>query len=222
MREGLGWFRAGGIIGEILVVGPSPVSIAEETAELGITIVVADGQWLQVVLDRKKSLKNRVKIHVKIDSGMVRIGLRYEQALRHLLATVEQSEDVIINGAFTHFSCADRVYSLETEKQFEKFMDLVRLLPENPSLIHASNSAATLLYPKYGLDAVCFGIILYGVAPFEVVQDHLPFKLESELAFVKLVEKNADCRYNLYGSMYGKVSGKICNRGESSADWATR
>ena len=74
------------------------------------------------------------------------------------------------------------------------FMELVQTLPEKPRLVHASNSAATLLYPEYALDAVRFGIGLYGIAPSEYVGGKLPFHLErslqieSELAYVKLLE----------------------------------
>lgn len=193
--------RTGGISGEILVMGPSPVSFVEKAAVLGITITVADGQWLQAVLDSKRCLGKPVKMHVKIDSGMGRIGLRDEKELRHLLKLVEQAKQVVVDGVFTHFACADQVDSKKTDKQFERFMELVRLFPKKPRFIHASNSAATLLYPKYGLDAVRFGISLYGVAPSDFVQKHLPFQLEkalileSELAFVKLMEKNQAISY---------------------------
>ena len=157
--------------------------------------------WIKEFLNRKKSLKKPVKIHMKIDSGMGRIGLRDEKELRKLLSVVEQSKDVLVDGVFTHFACADQADSKATEKQFEKFMDLVRIFPKKPRLIHASNSAATLLYPKYALDAVRFGISLYGVAPSDFVQDHLPFQLgkaltlESELVFVKQVRKNQGISY---------------------------
>ena len=68
-----------------------------------------------------------------------------------------------------------RIKQLE---QFKMFMELVRTLPEKPRLVHASNSAATLLYPEYALDAVRFGIGLYGIAPSEYVGGKLPFLLK--------------------------------------------
>ncbi len=69
----------------------------------------------------------------------------------------------------------------------------MQTLPEKPRLVHASNSAATLLYPEYALDAVRFGIGLYGIAPSEYVGGKLPFRLEkslrieSELALCEVV-----------------------------------
>lgn len=193
--------RAEGINGEILVMGPSPFSFVEEAAALGITITVADGHWLHAAHDIAKSWRGRVKVHVKIDCGMGRIGIRDEKGLSNLLSAAEQSNRFHVDGAFTHFSCADQADPKETEKQFEKFMEFVRLFPEKPRVIHASNSAAALLYPQYGLDAVRFGISMYGVSPSEYVQDHLLFplekalELESELAFVKRVKEKETISY---------------------------
>ena len=81
------------------------------------------------------------------------------------------------------------------------FMEFVELFPEKPRLVHASNSAATLLYPDYKLDAIRFGIGLYGIAPSEFVQQKLPFplkralSLETELAYVKRLEKGGSVSY---------------------------
>ncbi len=136
----------------------------------------------------------QLRIHVKIDSGMGRIGLRDEDALQSLMSVVNSSEQVLLDGIFTHFACADEENPESTEEQFTSFMSLVQTLSEKPRLVHVSNSAATLLYPEYALDAVRFGIGLYGIAPSEYVGGKLPFRLEkslrieSELAYVKLLE----------------------------------
>jgi len=192
--------RKGGVSGDILVMGPSPISFAEEAAALGITVTVSDGKWLEVALGHKHFEKT-LKIHVKIDSGMGRIGLQDDKALQHLIDIAGRYEHVVIDGAFTHFSCADQQDSKDTAEQFAKFMKIVSLFPEKPRLIHASNSAATLLYPEYALDAVRFGISLYGIAPSDFVQKRLPFELEkafvleTELAFVKLLKKGNTISY---------------------------
>ncbi|MEK5068315.1 alanine racemase [Sporosarcina sp. FSL K6-1508] len=186
--------RVAGISGDILVMGPSPLMFAEKAAELGITITVSSAEWLQSALDISESFKRPLKVHVKVDSGMGRIGLRDVDALRSLASVIERSNQVLLDGIFTHFACADEENPVSTEEQFKMFMKLVQTLPEKPRLVHASNSAATLLYPEYALDAVRFGIGLYGIAPSEYVGGKLPFRLErsfvleSELAYVKLLE----------------------------------
>lgn len=186
--------RMAGISGDILVMGPSPLVFAEKAAELGIILTVSSAEWLQSALDVSEKFMQQLKIHVKIDSGMGRIGLRDEGALRSLMSVVNSSKQVLLHGIFTHFACADEENTENTEEQFIKFMRLVQTLSEKPRLVHASNSAASLLYPEYALDAVRFGIGLYGIAPSEYVGGKLPFRLErslrieSELAYVKLLE----------------------------------
>jgi alanine racemase len=186
--------RVAGISGDILVMGPSPLVFAEKAAELGITITVSGVEWLRSALEGSESFTRKLKVHVKVDSGMGRIGLKDADALRSLVSFIDHSEQVILDGIFTHFACADEESPVSTEEQFTMFMKLVRVLPEKPRFVHASNSAATLLYPDYALDAVRFGIGLYGIAPSEYVGGKLPFRLEkslrieSELAYVKLLE----------------------------------
>ena len=73
------------------------------------------------------------------------------------------------------FSCADDGYRDRTAKQFNLFTEFADSLQKKPRLLHVSNSAATLLYPEYALDAVRVGIGLYGTAPSEYVGGKLPF-----------------------------------------------
>ena len=90
---------------------------------------------------------------------MGRIGLRDAECTSiHLCRSSNSSKQVLMDGIFTHFACADEEDPDKTEEQFTMFMELVQTLPEKPRLVHASNSAATLLYPEYALDAVRFGI----------------------------------------------------------------
>ena len=186
--------RVAGISGDILVMGPSPLAFAEKAAKLGIVITVYSAEWLQAAIGVSATFVQPLKIHVKIDSGMGRIGLRDAGELQSLVDIVDKSEFVLMDGIFTHFACADEQDPDRTQEQFATFMQLVNTLPKKPRLIHASNSAATLLYPEYALDAVRFGIGLYGIAPSEYVGGKLPFQLkkafqlESELAYVKLLE----------------------------------
>lgn len=208
--------RMAGIEGDILVMGPSPIIFAEKAAELGITIAVFEAEWLRAALKNSHRFKKQLKIHVKIDSGMGRIGLRDVASLQALMSVVDCSQDVQLDGIFTHFSCAEEENSGRTEEQFKLFMGLVQILPEKPRLVHASNSAATLLYPEYALDAVRFGISLYGIAPSEYVEEKLPFQLErsfqmeSELAHVKLLEAGSRISYGgTYETMEDEWIGTI-------------
>ncbi|KAA0948420.1 alanine racemase [Sporosarcina sp. ANT_H38] len=197
--------RVAGISGDILVMGPSPLLFAEKAAELRIMLTVSSAEWLQSALETTGSFVQQLKIHVKLDTGMGRIGIRDACELQSLVSAINNSNQVLLDGIFTHFACADEESPEVTKEQFSMFIELVKTLPEKPRLVHASNSAATLLYPEYALDAVRFGIGLYGIAPSEYVGGKLPFGLEksfrfeSELAFVKLLEMG---RRISYGGTY--------------------
>ncbi|MDN4606328.1 alanine racemase [Sporosarcina highlanderae] len=192
--------RNRGITADILVMGPSPVEVADKAAVLGIHITVSDTEWLREAI-LKIGSGFSLKVHVKIDSGMGRIGLRDEKSLNDLVDVIKGTTAIRLEGAFTHFACADEEDSKKTEVQFNRFMDLVDAFPERPKHIHASNSAAALLYPDYALDAVRFGIGMYGIPPSRYVETRLPFDLkrsftlETELAYVKFLEKGSGVSY---------------------------
>lgn len=193
--------REKGIESDILVMAPTTVAFAEKAADLGITVTVSDALWLQKVMPKTRHWKNRLKIHVKIDCGMGRVGVRDQASLLSIIQLIQEDEQFQLEGAFTHFPCADDGCIETTKLHFDKFKEMLQVFPEKPKLVHASNSAATLLYPEYGLDAVRFGISLYGIAPSREVQEKLPFplvpalSLESELSFVKKVEKGQAISY---------------------------
>jgi len=201
--------RDNGVEGDILVMGHSPIAFAKEAARLDIMIAVPNAEWLQAALVHEREFIKPLKIHIKVDSGMGRMGLRDAEALKALEETSRSTTQLIIDGIFTHFACADVEDPTSATEQFEMFIGLVNLLNEKPRLIHAANSAATLLYPSYAVDAVRFGISLYGIPPSEFVGTRLPFELERSLALeteivqVKLLEENKSVSY---GSTY-KTSG---------------
>ncbi|QTD39575.1 alanine racemase [Sporosarcina sp. Te-1] len=193
--------REGGISADILVMGPSPVEFASQALQEDITVTVSDASWVAESAERLYDKSGKLKIHIKVDSGMGRIGLRSKEQLQSLLNEVGKSDKIMIDGIFTHFACADESDPSPTEEQFETFIRMVEEMPEKPRLVHASNSAATLLYPDFALDAVRFGISLYGVAPSPYTNTKLPFPLEramtieTELAYVKLLPKGNRISY---------------------------
>lgn len=193
--------RNNGVLGDVLVMAPTPVVFAKKAAELDITVAVPGVEWLKEVFTEQKQFKKPLKIHMKIDCGMGRVGLRDAEVLHSMVAIIKQCENIILDGVFTHFPCADDGCRSTTEKQCEVFKGFVELLPEKPRLVHVSNSAAALLYPEYGFDAVRFGISMYGIAPSEYVAENLPFPLqralvvESELSNVKQLEKGSAISY---------------------------
>lgn len=185
---------------DILVMGPSPVSFVQAATDLEITLTVTSAGWVEQV-NALPEFRQKCKVHVKIDSGMGRIGVRTEDELDRLLEKLRAAGRFEVDGAFTHFARADEEDAGPTEQQFAKFMLLVAHFREKPRIVHAANSAATLVFPEYALDAVRFGISLYGIAPSAVVAQKLPFSLEkamtieTELAYVKKLPAGEQISY---------------------------
>lgn len=104
--------------------------------------------------------------HLKLDTGMGRIGLRTEEDVHAVLASLHDCSAVHLTGVFTHFADADGVDEHYTRMQLERFQSLTRLLPQG-ILRHCANSAAIHRLPEATMDMVRAGISLYGYPPVE-------------------------------------------------------
>ena len=189
--------RDAGIKEDILILGPTPPSFFEKAGECNLTLTAYSLDWVFATKDIKKPLK----VHVKIDSGMGRIGFTEYDDLKKAITFMQKHPWVEITGAFTHFATADEEQADYYNEQVNKFNHMLEAFEERPTLVHTSNSAAALRYPENALDAVRFGISMYGIAPSSWLNDHLPFSLEpalslyTEIAHVKKVHKGASIGY---------------------------
>ena len=186
---------------DILVLGASPVSFAPYAAANNILLTVFSAQWIR---EAHQLLTNNdlLKLHIKIDSGMGRIGVTDEQQLQQLLDAIHAANSFQIDGIFTHFATADEEDTTYFDNQIKRFEQLLATLPVKPRLVHIANTATALLKDsKLQYDAVRFGISMYGLAPSPYVAQHLPFPikealtLESELVHVKLLRKGESVGY---------------------------
>lgn len=109
-------------------------------------------------------------IHIKLDTGMSRIGFPADERCFEPIARIAGMKNLKIEGAFTHFARADEMDSDSTPHQFERFMNTIAVLRERGidiPRIHAANSPATLLRPDVQLDAVRVGDVLFGLCPVD-------------------------------------------------------
>ena len=193
--------RAAGITAELLVLGASPATFLQVASEQNITLTAYSLQWVLATRD----FKNPLKMHIKIDSGMGRIGFTDVEELKQALAFIGERDCLKVTGVYTHFATADEETQQYYEEQKKKFELLLNVFDERPAVIHASNSAAALRDPSQNWDAVRFGISMYGIAPSAWVEEQLPFPLErslslhTEIVHVKKVKKGTSIGY---GAMY--------------------
>mgnify|MGYP003815066841 FL=1 len=184
---------------EILVLGYSPTSFAEYAANENITLAVYSSDWVE---EAEKICSKTLKLHIKVDTGMHRIGVTTEKQLRSLYEKIKLSNHLIFDGIFTHFATADEEDDAYFKKQVDKFEQFLKALPEKPRLVHVANTATALIKDaRLQYDAVRFGISMYGLAPSEYVKGKLPyplkpaFSLETELVAIKQIEPGESVGY---------------------------
>jgi alanine racemase len=145
-------------------------------------------------------------VHVKVDTGMHRVGAAPQEAERIALDVAGRRE-LELRGLWTHFAVADEPESSFTSEQLGLFLDVVGRLAGRgvrPPLLHAANSAAALCHPSTRLGMVRCGVALYGLAPSaEVAQDgrcstlRPALSVRARVSFVKEVEAGDRLSYGL-------------------------
>lgn len=158
--------REKGIDVPVLVLGAVTDGDVAEGVRYDLIQTVCSPEMVLLCEKAAESLVKQTEVHMKIDTGMGRIGVRTEQERNAVLETLQQCPRVKITGAFTHFADADGNESgMEyTREQYEYFLRLTEGLPEG-ILRHCCNSAAIHRFPEMSMDMVRAGISLYGYPP---------------------------------------------------------
>jgi alanine racemase len=165
--------RAAGIRTPILVMGglhgARRDGIEELVANDLVPVIYDAGQVERIGTFARFEQEGRIRVHLKVDTGMGRLGLAPEE-LDGVLETLARFPEVEVDGLMTHFACADDPDLGTTRDQLAAFHDLAARLARagiTPRIRHAANSAATLRLPEARLDVVRPGIALFGVAPMD-------------------------------------------------------
>jgi alanine racemase len=195
--------REAGIDVPILILGYTPESQYSQVIEYNITQTIYNFESASV-FSQAASLQNKTgTIHIKIDSGMGRIGFLPNDESVDEIIKISKLPNINIEGIFTHFATADEKDKSYTRLQFERFSTVVKKLEEKGLSIpikHVSNSAAIIDFPEYNLDMVRPGIILYGYYPSnDVNKDRIQLKpamtLRAKISNVKTVSKGTGISY---------------------------
>jgi len=180
--------RQAGIIAPIQLLTAVPAEGLNKISELDLIVAV----YTKEQADSLNKLGKPVKVHIKADTGMNRIGVSHKDA-QGFIDYVSGLNNIEIEGMFTHFATADQQPSDYAKEQWTRFKDIVQAAKEsNPLLIaHAANSAATILYPQSHLDMVRVGIAMYGLHPSSVTKSKInlcpALSLKAKLSYVKKV-----------------------------------
>lgn len=159
--------RAAGVRADILVFGALSVSDLDGIFDGRLTPTISTPGAAKAVQAAAARYRQRIRYHLKIDTGMNRLGFRFDN-LRRTLPELLASPNLELDAVYTHFATADEPGSPLFEQQRRRFaaaLHQLAALGATPRLRHAANSAAFLRDARVWYDLVRPGLLLYGIVP---------------------------------------------------------
>ncbi len=193
-----------GIHAPILVFGYVPHWQMREAVHLGLTITLYSIESAQALSRAAQALRRTVKVHVKVDTGMGRLGIRVEHIAEvlKLIHTIIDLPGLELEGIFTHFAMADSQNQTHARMQLTRFQHVLQLIEKEhirPPLVHAANSAAIISLSEAHFDMVRPGIALYGLDPSPEVRLPAGFRpalsFKTQVAQVKVIPDGESISY---------------------------
>ncbi len=193
--------RDAGVEGRILCLGGVGRYGAEEAVRRGLTPVLYDEGDAARLDAAARAAGRRVPVHVKVDTGMGRLGVPLPH-WEHFLDRLAPYESLEIEGFLTHFSeseAEDDTFTREQTRRFRTALAQLRARGWRPRLVHACNSGGVFTRPDAHADLVRPGLVLYGVAPSPRLRARIPLKpvmrVVTQVLFVKDLPAGASVSY---------------------------
>ena len=195
--------RQSGIEKPILILGYTFEDDFEELIQSQVRFTVYSYEMAKPISKAAQNVGRNAKVHIKIDTGMSRIGYQVTAGSADEIAEINALSGITIEGVFTHFARADEADKTFTLEQIQQFQNMISMLKERKleiPLKHCSNSAGIAELPQANMDCVRAGIILYGLWPSdEVKRDSLALKpameLKSRIVHIKTLEAGRSISY---------------------------
>jgi alanine racemase len=201
--EGVALRRAG-ITAPILVLSEQPAEMTEFLVGYGLTPTIASTRGAAVIARAAEAADRKVPVHIKIDTGMHRVGVAPAEAL-NLARYIQSFGSLTIEGVYTHFAVADEPNHPANAQQLSLFQNVLAQFTDagiEMPMVHAANSAAALVNPDARFNMVRLGIAMYGLLPGPGVAEHceglIPaLSLKGRVSAVRLVAKGEAVSYGL-------------------------
>ena len=159
----------------ILVLGASPLWAMENAIKYDICVSIFNEEHIEMAQQLYERLNKKLKVHIKLDTGMNRIGINKENA-NNFIKKVLNSNAIDLKGIFTHF--ADVENNDLFKRQIDEFQEIINpfkdIFKEKKVKIHCLNSPGMFSYPKYSYDMVRMGIIMWGLTPYSNDNPDMP------------------------------------------------
>lgn len=196
--------REAGITKPILVLGYTASHLYDKIVRYDITQTIFQYETAYELNEAAKKAGKKVKIHIKLDTGMSRIGFATTQESIEEIVKISKLSNLCMEGVFTHFAKADEIDKEATRLQYGRFMEMITRLEQRGisfSIRHVSNTAAIIDLPEYNLDMVRCGIGTYGMYPSVDVQKNRvvltpAMELKTHISYVKELPKGVGISYN--------------------------
>lgn len=192
-----------GVEKPVMILGYTFPYAYEEMAENGIEPAVFREDMVEEMGKAALKRGKTMRVHIKVDTGMGRIGITPDEKGLSFVKKVVQTKGVELAGVFTHFARADEKDKTTANNQLQKFTAFIEKIHENGIfgfLCHCSNSAAIMEMPETYMDMVRSGIILYGLKPSDEVDMSLlslkpALSFYSSIVFIKELEPGSPISY---------------------------
>lgn len=206
--EGIELRQAGLLAQPILILGLVDPRAIAELVYYRLTVIVSDliwfqEAWAQLVSNHQETLLDdaKLKVHLALDTGMGRIGLRTVEEVQAFAEGIQAFPWVNWEGVDTHFSTAGGGDPAYVETQWAKWQELLTAVPDSVTVRHYANSAMGVWFKRQPVSSIeRFGISMYGMHPKDE-RSSLPIDLQpalqliSEIVYVKQVEKGSKISY---------------------------
>jgi len=197
-----------GIVKPILILGYTPLECIRLLIENDVIQTVFSSEYAKNIAEIAKNYQKKIKIHLKIDTGMSRLGFSCQteneqnNSVNDILNIYREFNKYLdFEGIYTHFAIADEQKNNYTKTQFERFISLLNDLKNKNlefSVRHTCNSAATINFPEMHLDMVRPGLLLYGLYPSQNMKNIgiIPaMQLKSVISQIRTIQQNATVSY---------------------------
>jgi len=200
-EEGIA-LREAGVTAPIIILGNNLPDAAEAIVTHDLQPTVCEPSLAKALDEEARRQGKWVQVHLKVDTGMGRIGIREERELDRMAECLKGCTNLEVQGLFTHFANSDGADKGYAHEQFERFVAFQKRLAGHgfaPQL-HAANSAAIADLPETHLDMVRAGIMMYGYYPSPNVHKNIPLEpvmsVKTQVYFVKTVPAGETISYD--------------------------
>jgi alanine racemase len=184
----------------ILILGHTAPDMADLVARFGLSAAIMEPGFARALSDAGVRNNRRVKVHLKVDTGMNRLGVRPEEAAG-FAEFVSSLPALELEGVFTHFASADAPDLSEARRQLSRFLKSCTALENRGFRLirHAANTAAVITLPESHLDMVRLGIGIYGLHPAGHLRGQPDLRpalsLRSHISMVKWIDPGESVGY---------------------------